>query len=577
MRKKSWYGAAVMIGILAAFLLPTIAGWLFGSIFGITQTETAQKHQLNSYKQIDYTELTVQQRIEDLEYFLDMAKTSLPYIYEMNECYSYSFLDRADDYREMIAACENDYQFMAAMFAIICDIPSGHSAFALPDFSDYFNAGYFRSDTVGLSLTDNLQGKIEAYYNYLCEIQKEYDSKDYSGVVFRYYDGSYVCTAGSLTLYDSLVISIDGRDPCEYLSDTPALMGNIRYDSKNGKTYREDICFSTIGRNSVQVEVELIDGTRMTVELYTDSDYCFSCYYGYFFGEDYVDYNDDELFVTAPDADEDAVEIYIDKEYDLAYVMLGSVNYSDGTAVADKLREISGYENIVIDMRGNGGGISTFWDNYIYPALYKDDAYFETVGIMPDNEYTKGLFAGVFKGFFTMKLSGIDFSRAKEIPAGMYDCSGGKYKQYTFSHEMSGDPTLSYSDSRKVYYVVNNYTCSAADEITQIVKSCGLGTVVGTETNGEGLIFGVCCDWLPNSLLMYYYCPTYVTDGEGINNNLYGTRPDLWGGTTAEGVIYSNELDLQGIDSLSPEYRREWDNNYKIILQDIASKTAAAA
>lgn len=577
MRDKFKYTGWVIVGILAAFLLPSILGWATGSIFGITQTQTAEQRQLKSYKKIDYTELTAQQRIEDLDYFLNMAKTTLPYIYEMDECYSYSFLDRESDYREMIAACENDYQFMAAMFTIICDIPSGHSSFALPDFSDYFYAGYFRTDTIGLSLTDNLQGKIEACYNYLCECQKKYDDIDYSGVVFNYYDGNYVCTSGSLTLYDSVIKSIDGRDPSEYLANTPALMGDIEYDCKNAKTFREDICFSTVGEHSAQVTVELSDGTEMTLELYTDSDYCFSLYYGYFFRKTYVDSNDDELFVTAPDADDNSVTIYTDEEYNLAYVMLSSVNFSDGTAVYNKLRDISGYENIVIDMRGNGGGISSFWDNYIYPALYKDDAYFEVNGIMPDNEYTDGLFAGIFKGHFSMLLSDMDFSRAKELPSGMYDCNGGKYKQYTFSHTMTGNPALSYSDSRNVYYIVNNHTCSAADEIVQMVKSCDLGTVVGTNTKGEGLVFGVCCDWLPNSLLMYYYCPTYVVDGDGTNNNLYGTQPDLWGGTSAQGVIISNEMDLEGIDSLDPKYRREWDNNYKIILQDIDSRTAIAA
>lgn len=577
MKTKNLNASIVVVILIAAFLLPTIIGWAAGSIFGVTQTQTAKERQLNSYEKIDYTELTTQQRLEDLEYFLDMAKTSLPYIYEMNECYSYSFLDRQDYYREIISACENDYQFMAAMFAIICDIPSGHSSFALPDFSDYFYAGYFRTDTIGLSLTDNLQGKIEAYYDYLCECQKKYDSIDYSGIAFSYYGGSYVCTSGSLMLYDSVIKSIDGCDPCEYLANTPALMGNIGYDCKNNKTFREDICFSTVGKQAAEVIVELVDGTQMTLELYTDSDYCFSLYYGYFFEDTFVDDNNNDLFETAPDADNDSVTVYFDEEYDLAYVMLSSVNYSDGTAVANKLREISGYENIVIDMRGNGGGISSFWDNYIYPALYKDDAYFEAKGIMPDNDYTKGLFSGAFKGYFSMLLSGTNFSKLKELPSGMIDCNNGKYKQYTFSHAMSGDPTLSYSDSRKVYYIVNNHTCSAADEIVQIVKSCDLGTVVGTNTQGEGLIFGVCCDWLPNSLLMYYYCPTYIIDGDGVNNNLYGTFPDLWGGTSAEGAVISNEMDLIGIDSLDPKNRREWDNNYNIILQDIESKTEIAA
>lgn len=577
MKKKSAYAAIVWCAIAVLFIGPGILGALFSSLFGISQTDKAQRSQEKSYRQIEYTELTPEQRLEDFDYFYNMIKTSLPAVYDMRESFSYSVLDREKTYREMVAECTNDYEFAALMFAMINDIPSGHAGFVLPDYSDYFLAGYYRTDTVGLSLTSNLKGKIEAYYKYLCGIQKKYDEMKFTGMNFTYYDGDYVCTSGDEIFYDSMILSIDGRDAAEYLADETAVMGQIAYDCKNKKTFRSEVCFVSSGEKGADVLLRLSDGTELTARLYTDYDRCFSFMYGYFFSDSYVDINDDELFVTPPDADEDAITIYRDDKYDLAYVMLSSVDYYDGTAVADKLRSISGCQNIVIDMRGNGGGISSFWDNYIYPALYKDDAFFEAKGIMPDNEYTRGLFPGVFNGYFSMLLSDTYFSKAKTLPDGMYDCNGGKYKEYTFSHNMKGDPSLSYSDDRNVYYIVNNHTCSAADEITQIVKSCGLGTVVGTNTKGEGLIFGVCCDWLPNSLLMYTYCPTYVFDNEGVNNSLYGTLPDLWGGTSAQGLIASDKLDMAGKDSLSPQYRPEWDNNYNIILEDIAARSKVAA
>lgn len=578
MRKKRLFTTVVWVCIVFLFVIPAVLGMLFSCIIGIWQTDDALSAQERSYKQIEYTELTKEQRLEDFDYFYKMIKTSLPAVYEMTECFSYSVLDREQTYREMVAQCGNDYEFMALMFALINDVPSGHAAFALPDYSDYFYAaGYYRTATVGLSLTKNLKGKLEAFHDYLCGIQKQYDALDLSGMVFTYYDGEYVCTSGSEMFFDSTIVSIDGRGAAEYLSSNYAIMGQIGYDSKNKQTYRADVCFAESGEDGADVLLQLADGTQLTVRLYKDYDRCFSLYYGYFFSDEYEDSNSDELFAAAPDADDDAITVYIDQKNDLAYVMLSSVDYSDGTAVANKLRTISGYQNIVIDMRGNGGGVSSFWDEYIYPALYKDDAYFEASGIMPDNEYTNGLYSGLFKGYFSMLMSGTIFTKTSTLPEGMYDCNNGKYKQYTFSHTMLGDPELSYPADRNVYYIVNNHTCSAADEITQMVKSCGLGTVVGTNTKGEGLIFGVCCDWLPNSLLMYTYCPTYVFDSEGVNNTLYGTLPDLWGGTSAQGLIASNELDMQGLDSLSPQYRPEWDYNYNIILEDIAAKSSVAA
>ncbi|MGN1120097.1 MAG: S41 family peptidase, partial [Oscillospiraceae bacterium] len=173
-------------------------------------------------------------------------------------------------------------------------------------------------------------------------------------------------------------------------------------------------------------------------------------------------------------------------------------------------------------------------------------------------------------------VNNLKFGVTDEYPEEMYDCNNGQYYKYTFKHELNGNSSLNYSDDREVYYIVNNSTCSAADEIAQIVKTCGLGKIVGTHTQGEGLIFGVCCDWLPNSLLMYMYCPTYVIDSEGVNNNLYGTMPDIYGGTTLSGYILSDEMEIEGEDWQSLENRELWDNNYRLILAEAGELDAAA-
>ena len=123
MKNKGAYAAIVWCVIAVLFIGPGILGALFSSLFGISHTDKAQRSQEKSYRQIEYTELTPEQRLEDFDYFYNMIKTSLPAVYDMRESFSYSVLDREQTYREMVAECTNDYEFAALMFAMINDIP----------------------------------------------------------------------------------------------------------------------------------------------------------------------------------------------------------------------------------------------------------------------------------------------------------------------------------------------------------------------------------------------------------------------------------------------------------------------
>lgn len=578
--KKNISVAVIVIIAVVVMILPTVFSMLIDAAFGLDVENRGVKYQERTYEKISYTELTDDQRREDFDYYFEMLRTSMPTLYEMRDKFGYSVLDSYDRYVSALEKCGDDYRFLAFMSCLANDIPSGHSAVTIPSYYDYFSSGYYRTDTVGLFYAENMRGKLDAYRAYLTEKQKAYDKKIGSAISFSYVDGTYLCTGAKDPYYHSTLVSANGVDPDEYALEMLSPVGQVCYDTYNEKPYRNMLMFSDSGSDAVTLTLKLADGTLTDVEYYADYDICYAMYNGFYFTDAFEEYfsgDDREEFETAPDADDEAITVYEIKEYDLAYVQLDSLYYSDGSAIKDRLREISGYKNIAIDLRGNGGGLSTFFDNYIYPALYKDDAEFEAVGYMPKTKYTEGMFPGLFDGALLKFFNDISFKTAKTFPEEMYDCADGKYYRYKFTHELYGDSSLSYPEDRNVYYIVNNYTCSAADEVAQMVKSCDLGKIVGTNTLGEGLILGVLCDWMPNSLLMYTYCPMYCVDSDGVNNTLYGTQPDLRGGTDLEGYILSDDMAIEGLDWRLPKYREQWDRNYRIIISDIESKTLAAS
>lgn len=578
-RKRSRIGLVVLLIVLAIVGFELVTGIATNMMVDSITNKKGQDWQESTYRKIDYTPLTKEQRLEDFDYFYRMIKTTLPSVYDMDDKYGFSVLDREEEYRRMVSECEDDYSFLALMSSVINDIPSGHASFYPPDYYGYFTSGYYRADTVGITLTENMHGKLDAYAEYLVDMQKKYNALLENALYFTYADGSYLCTGGDYDLFHATIVSINGGSADEFISSTLSPIAQVQYDTKNEKAYRSSAMFSSAGTQPAALELELADGSRRTVEYYCDYDLCYALEYGYYFTEALIEdlqSGDGELFEGAPAADEDAVDIQTDEQNGIAYVSLSSVMYSEGSAVKNALEKYADYDNIVIDLRGNGGGVSSFYEEYVYPALYKQDAEFEAVGYVPKNEYTKGLFNGFIGGLMSRWYNNLRFGVTNDYPSEMYDCNDGSYYKYSFTHELNGNSELKYSDERNVYYIVNQYTCSAADEIVQMVKECGLGTVVGTNTLGEGLIFGVCCDWLPNSLLMYMYCPTYAVDSEGYDNSLYGTQPDIYGGTTVEGYILSDIMELNGENWQSLENRELWDNNYRLILQDIGALDMAA-
>ena len=61
-----------------------------------------------------------------------------------------------------------------------------------------------------------------------------------------------------------------------------------------------------------------------------------------------------------------------------------------------------------------------------------------------------------------------------------------------------------------------------------MIKEKKLGTIIGTNTYGEGLADSFKCSSLKNSGLVYIYFPSLSYNEDGTNNSLYGTSPDVY-------------------------------------------------
>lgn len=93
-----------------------------------------------------------------------------------------------------------------------------------------------------------------------------------------------------------------------------------------------------------------------------------------------------------------------------------------------------------------------------------------------------------------------------------------------------------------------------------MVKKNKLGTIIGTNTRGEGVSDSFICNALKNSGLVYIYFPSLSYNQDGTNNSLYGTSPDVYIEQTKESFYQERNLKEKQIDINSYTEKIKYDN-----------------
>lgn len=134
------------------------------------------------------------------------------------------------------------------------------------------------------------------------------------------------------------------------------------------------------------------------------------------------------------------------------------------------------------------------------------------------------------------------------------------YYYYSESLNFDGRAT----EAKEVYYLVGSGTGSAADKYIAMVKENGLGTVVGTNTGGEGRGASYICDSLKESSLVYVYYPSEPI-GED-SRFIYGTAPDIYINQSVEDYALYEQMRIEGTVSLY-ESRLQYDTVLKWVIE----------
>lgn len=191
-------------------------------------------------------------------------------------------------------------------------------------------------------------------------------------------------------------------------------------------------------------------------------------------------------------------------------------------AVSDFQGEYLDAENLILDIRGNGGGSTGPWQTLILPRLFGSPVLTDTV---------LGMKNGSLNQFFFPMLADLpDLDQAliqERFPAADPACFAGLEKVYTAQTGARSAEWTEAAFSGKLWLLIDRQVYSASEALAAFCKRTGLATLVGEQTSGNGAGAQPYAMALPYSGLCVYYDPYFGFNSDGTCNGIAGTKPDI--------------------------------------------------
>lgn len=483
--------------------------------------------------------LTLEEKLKDFEYFYDCIATSFPVdtLEEIGELYDIDFVGRYEKYYELVSATDNDLEFLAVMRAIGEEIPTFHAGLAYPDYEYYESLDCWNIDRI--LDKRGIRNKATYWNNLLKENCKEY--LDSSTEIYRY---SYNNTLGEyLDGNKEVLLAIDDMDIDYCVTDIAPQ--SITYDFIHQKAYRESFLFydkpysKTFAKETL-IKIRTPEGKICEKTVYRDMVADVLIGYSKALGVTL----EEEKKTTVAD---NMLYSYNDKERNVLYLNILSMNKWT-LAEIPMILEKSDCDNIIIDLRKNGGGYFKSVGEYLYPSLFTMDMNITDTWYLPDTKYTKKMVTDL-KSHMVLNLKKSDL---REV-----DGLGNNQTYLESKREINWKGNEELDKEYNIYILISGETGSSADGFVGVLKENTSVTLVGTNTGGEGRMSSFLVDYLEESGLLYVYMPELGINADGSNNAVIGTSPHIY---VEEGYLDEAIYEERKEDPYIYKNRLEWDN-----------------
>lgn len=200
----------------------------------------------------------------------------------------------------------------------------------------------------------------------------------------------------------------------------------------------------------------------------------------------------------------------------------GSLMEMDSYEIRDFLIEVKDYKTLILDIRGNGGGNSSYWRINMVPLLINEPITYNTYSLYRGGEYAEAFMQA---RRLTEGLQPIANIKDEELPKIPPEATT-MFKNYNKNVDIV-TPYHSVGFKGKIYLLVDSSVYSSAEGFAAFAKGTGFATVVGGRTGGDGLGIDPLVAALPNSGYVFRFSLQMGLNSDGSCNEEVKTVPDV--------------------------------------------------
>lgn len=184
------------------------------------------------------------------------------------------------------------------------------------------------------------------------------------------------------------------------------------------------------------------------------------------------------------------------------------------------LKEVSEYDKLIIDIRGNSGGNDLYWRYGVVPPLIKDRITVENYYFVRGS-YSKKFYESTDGGDLR-PLSQLDDNTMEKLPEEVKT----DFQYYGISN-MTIEPLEPVGFKGKIFLLIDNKVFSSAEGFAAFAKDSGFATLIGVPTMGDGLSGNPLLASLPNSGIVIRFRGALPINGDRTINAEVGTTPNI--------------------------------------------------
>lgn len=229
------------------------------------------------------------------------------------------------------------------------------------------------------------------------------------------------------------------------------------------------------------------------------------------------------------------VEGYVEINKNISYkifddnIVYLNINSFDNSLINDDHEElikffdqISGYDNLIIDITNNGGGSDYYWMQNIIAPNITTTLTWNNYGL------TKSL--GIYHSYARNK----EVNRESELYqtiSNLPEITDEVLSEFdiALTTPYKVDPAGTYKlFNGSIYLLVGAKVYSASEDFAMFCKNTKFATLVGSNTGGDGGGLTIQDFALTNTGLLVRFATKYPLNSDGTSNTEYGTIPDFY-------------------------------------------------